>query len=287
MNFSQIGDYSKSGSRVSVETKLSRLYGLVQQKEFKGLKNSHALSKTVLDDYKRIEFTGGTMQDLADRLNGKLDMAPFEQAYKDFEQGGLRKNISTQIQDCVPKRKRCFSEHDGEWSYDRRHEIEPFSRCKTKQSPARVLEIDAHFSISGWSKPADIDKYGAMVWGVSQLIEKCGIQTRIVWTDSANKFDEDKKLSYACRILLKEPGKYLAPSLLAACFSSLFYRRIGFMVQILGAEFAHAHSADGLGNPIPREAAEFKNSKLFLSPDAIHGSTQALETAILQAIKGN
>lgn len=232
-------------------------------------------------------WQGGSARALRESLEGRVNMKRFESAYAEFQKGGLKKDLALELKAAMPKRKRTFSEHDGEWDYDRRFEIEPFQRVKNHRVPTRILEIDAGFGISGSAGADEVNRYGCMVWGISQLIEACGIQTRIIWSCYSKGFAEKNgnTKNAQVRVTVKEPGQYLAPSLLAACFQAVFFRRMGFALLACAAEAQGAQVTWGLGSPDDRPAAEFRDGRLYISPDSARGGTHAINEAVKESIR--
>jgi hypothetical protein len=212
-------------------------------------------------------------------------MKPFQKAFDVFLNSGLRRDLETVTQNCTPKRTRRLSEHDGEWQFDRRWEITPFQATHVKRMPTRTLTIMANFTVSAWGKSEEIDRYGAIVWAISQLIEKAGISTRIVWYQHARTVTECG-LASRIEIECKRAGEYLAPSLLAACFTTMFYRRVGFALEVASGEAYGKTVRDSLGSPIRYDPVKFEKGVLSLAPECVHGYDAELGRCIVAAIKG-
>lgn len=232
------------------------------------------------------EFNGGSMQDLLDDFAGKVDMGPFRSEKERLRKSGLLTKLKTTCQDLNPKRKRRLSEYDGEWQRDREWEIKPYQETYRMLTTQKTLEIRADFSISAYAEASDIDRYGAMVWALSDLIESSGIQTRIVMQCRVTGMDrESRQWSCDSEIEFKKPGQYLAPSLLASGFKSRFYRMPLFLAEVLASDAAGFQVSSGLGRPIHvANKIEFKDGILKLSPDAHQAMTDEVEKEILKAI---
>lgn len=272
---------------VTLTTTLTGALNLLEK--WRGISwNSHnggAMAGYLGDSRDDSTFQGGTIADLRRNLASGPDMAPFQAQMAELERSGFTRHFKTETWQIKPLRKRRFSEHDGEWSYDRRYEIQPFQATTKTNTPTRVLRIRAQFSVSGAAHSKDIDKYGALVWAICQLIERSGIQTEIIWADDCLGIDDSKVLNANIEVLVKKPGQYLAPSMLATCFSTLFFRRIGFAFIVASANTAGFASSYGLGRPKKGHTVLFEDNTLHLSPSAVFGCDDELKAEILKAMR--
>ena len=282
-------EVNETDKRVTIEARLSHCLRFLQDRRKLPWMESGWKDVVEDDSHQRVEWAGGSLSTLMEGLEGKIDMGPFNKAYQSFSDGKLSRELQHKVQDCIPKRKRRFSEHDGEWNYDRRWEVCAFQATHKVLTPARVVKIIADFSASCQAEGSAIDKYGAMVWAVSQLIEKCGIQTEIVYQNNSNCIDSGRSWSNQNTIELKKPGQYLAPSLLAGCFRSVFFRRFGIGLIEAAANCAGRNAAYGRGKPKeqPHPVQYLKPDTLHLSPNAATGYDNELKDALLRAIKGD
>lgn len=291
--FAAIGvDIERKGSVLKLETTLDGCRRVFESIKAAGdnltWNNRSAVHACLMSDA-RSGFSGGTPEALEKLLDGECDLTPFTRALEDFQNSGLRADLETLMQACVKKRKRKFSEHDGEWQMHRRYDLTPFQGSEKRLRPTRIITIIADFSINQSAPATDIDKYGAILWGISQLIESCGIQTDIRWHVYTNGFAHGEK-SYDGDITVhvKKPGEYIAPSHLAATFKSLFFRRMGLaLMQAATSADTSAQVDYGYGSAKQRpNAAEFTEGKLHLSSQVSHGYTDQLKAELIKAIKG-
>jgi hypothetical protein len=88
-----------------------------------------------LTDDKDPIWTGGLFSELTASLRGELDLKPFEKARAKLEKDGLVARVQEKIIETIPKRRRRFSDTDGEWDYDRRWEIDPYLTSEKRASP--------------------------------------------------------------------------------------------------------------------------------------------------------
>jgi hypothetical protein len=232
-------------------------------------------------------FCGGTFEDLHRDLTGGIDMTRFHEAKTKFSEGGLYSKLKTKMQAVRPRRARCNSEHDGEWSMDRQWELKPFSTTTRVLSPGRVIDIDAAFCVSAFSESKDLNTYGAMAWALCNLVETFGVQTGVTWSIAGHDIQSSYRgtsVDYAIKIRVKKPGQYLPANSLAALFQSNFFRRIGFGLIVAAGEAAGAKVAHGLGCATSFDAVQFSDGTLKIAPNSIHAYDNQIETEVLKAI---
>lgn len=239
---------------------------------------------------------GGTSAETLSDLQGNTDLTLFHASMEKVKASDLSHRLQTSMAGFSPRRKRARSAFDGDWEYDRRFDIEPYSTTLRAPQAVRSIEIRAHFAFHGSRAAQEISDYGALCWAISELIESQGIQTHVKYlkynnhvslTPSGN--EPTKQMGTKVEIELKKPGEYIAPALLASAFTARFYRR--FVWQLIAAS-VDAHG----GNPYPGVGSPYAHSKpieyldgvLHLSPEARGaGYTADLEREILKAIGAN
>jgi hypothetical protein len=227
----------------------------------------------------------GSLESLEKNLAGEIDLSGHMIERAKLEKTALIQKLQTLSQDLNPRRKRRFSEHDGEWSYDRRYEIEPFQATYRAASPTRILEIEAHFSIAAFTGAREINRYGAIIWAINDLIEKAGVQTRIVGRWHTSNITDDCSRDSNIEIEVKKPGQYVAPTLIATCFSSNFFRRAIFALDVASCDADGKRASCYLGQPIQQpKAIHFSKGVLTLSPKVMGGITPEMEAEILKAV---
>jgi hypothetical protein len=234
-----------------------------------------------------VKFKGGTTDELKASLQGHVDMKPYERERQRLSGTGLLSQLKTQMQDVTPIRKRRLSEHDGDWDYSRRYDISPFSSSVRAFQPERTVTVVCNFAVSAWAEASEIDRYGAMVWAIVDILESCGVRTRVVYREAGLGCDYNGTTDNDIRFMLKKPGEYIAPSLLATAFQANFFRRVAFGFIVLGCDYAGKTVSMGYGKPEKNnKAIQFKEGSLILSPDSIHATSDELEREIMKAVKG-
>jgi len=225
---------------------------------------------------KRSGFHGGTYDDLFKTPN----LAKFERKRKSMK---WEKEILTKSGTHM-SRKRRWSEHDGEWSYDRRWELMPFQRTERLASPIRVVEMDIYMSVSSRVQADTIDEFGATVWAISNIIESRGVQVgiRFVYLSNRSAGRDGSEI----RIRIKNPGEYLAPERLAATCSTNFVRRVMFSAIVASADHMKKEVAFGLGQPRQNPDVKYENGVLTLGVDRLRGNTDLIKQEIKKIIGG-
>jgi hypothetical protein len=265
---------SLDGKNVNMNGSLASCLDIVRDFEslpFKHVANSERATEA-LTDTDRNKFRGGSPEKLRADLTGNLDMTPFLRAQEGLNKNGLMAKLRTKISNGAPKRKRFFSEHDGDYDLDRRFEITPFQHTHRQATQNRVVTVRVNFTISGMETSENIDRYGALCWAIADLIEKAGVQARVVLELGGAQCDTGRTQKQAIDVVLKKPGQYLAPSLLAAAMQANFFRRVGFAFVVISAEAAGLQVAENLGLPIARkDRVRFIDGELVLSPAILGG----------------
>ncbi len=230
-------------------------------------------------------FKGGTYGELVSALQGQLSMKAYQGAYDKYQKSGMIERIQSRIEDVAPRRKRIYSDHEGDWDYERRFEDEQFVGLTKSSGAARAIDIKCNFGIHCGVGAEQINSYGALIWAVSQLIEQAGIQTRIIYHIPCEGQNEDRDIDSSIEIELKAAEEYIAPSLLAAVFTSNFYRRVGFALDVSAAEAASQRGHYALGRPFRNpNPVMFLDGALHLGADSTGCETAVLEREILKTI---
>jgi hypothetical protein len=241
---------------------------------------------TEVSDRGSENFCGGSKEELLKDLEGHMDMKPYQKAYDKLDETGLLSKLKTQGALGKPRRKRRMSEHDGDWEFDRMWELKPYQNTTRKQQVLKTVRIDCNFSCSGGTASTTIRKYGALVWAIARVIEDAGIQTHIVYCERAKNVGNHTNV--ANRVTLKNPGEYIAPTFLAACFTANHYRRLGFALQALCVPVNDNDiSCHSMGQAEPGPALEFSDGVLTIDVKANHMSYDDVEKTVLEIIGGN
>lgn len=234
-------------------------------------------------------WKGGSLSELKDELAGKKDMTAQELEKERIMRSDLLEKVMTAMQQCSPKRRRSLDEHEGDWDMDRRWEIKPFNRSRRETVVNKVVDMECHFCVNGGVDSEELDKYGALIWAVSDIVEKAGIRTRVTLVIKG-KHSGSKGSSETLEVEVKRPDEYVMPQLIAAAFTTNFFRRMGFALVVASADVAEQKVAYGLGRAdSPNVVAEFTEGKLVLSDSLMDYGKEGYEKlgkALYQAITG-
>ena len=248
-------------------------------------KNADKLHRYVDDSSSN--FAGITPKELENHASGMgIDLKAFQEAkekLKDFSSA-----LQTNFAPIASSRKRRFSEHDGEYSYDRRNEIEPFQACvKEKSGVLNTLVLNVDFNFSAFHDAAKITKFGAFCFAIFSKLEEAGISCEVNLRQSINGLCtsgkvKDKKTDFYIRV--KEAGSYVEESEIARCFTSGFYRRACFAFWTACAENNDSEVCSGLGfvQALPDET---QAGSITLSFGNQTDNQEKLIAGILAAIK--
>jgi hypothetical protein len=199
---------------------------------------------TTNKDRNHSSFAGGSWEDVTNLKN----MSSFKKQLEEFKRNKLEEQISTKI-DYSPKRTRRLSEHDGDYDHDKQWDIKPFTNSKKELLPISVIDVNVDMSISAGMSSESINKYGALVWSIIQLIESLGIQANIYIKNEVNRIDSNGNYSSNLNYRIKKAGEYISPVALATCFQSVFFRRAMFSGMVLACDNNFKQACYSLGSP--------------------------------------
>ena len=289
-----------SGFRVNIQDKkvtvtgnlgnLFRLASLSREKLepfFTGDNAAENFTRTCGSLFKDDSDRGSHAEMLAQLFTGAVNMRAYEQALKhnDIAQA-VSKTLKTTLTP-MPQRRRVLSEHDGEWSYDRRHDILQYNIAKKLQTATRTITLRCHFAASGSTDTKEITRYGAVIWAIVRMLEQSGVQARVTWVKANDNITADYYGDKSeIEITLKDFGTYIAPSQLAAIFNGIFYRRMGWAFISLAAHEFQKEVSSGLGQPVAPRGFSYEKGIVNLSMGALNGASNvaALCDGIRKAI---
>lgn len=238
-----------------------------------------------LDSQGTNKWYGGTHSDLTDHLSGKLDMGRFAREKAKLESSGFGSKLVTGLANTMPKRIRRLHESCGEWSYERRWDDRPCMDSVRTLAPNKAIRIDAYSNALANVTAESLNTYGAKVWAISQLLETHGISTEVnlIYYSCNLAYSGGSPMDTRTSIRVKKFGEYIAPSVLAACCSTLFYRRLIFAIRAL--------QADAIGSiydaprTIQQPAVSASPGVLQLAANAHKGHDDEIERGIIATLK--
>lgn len=234
-------------------------------------------------------WKGGTYSELLNWLSGDIDMAKYNAEKDRLRKSGFDRKLREKIAMVSPKRKRCMSEHDGEWDMSRRWEIMPFQNTRKAIGAGRSIKIVINLAASSGVSAEKIDKFGVTVWAISDLIESSGIQTEIIARYAGRNIGTGKKSVHnEFLINLKEATQFVTPMRLAACFKTAFFRRAIFAKLCIATQLENSKLRTSLGSPL-HGAYPIKflpgEGILTMSVGTVDLDANAMENEILEAVR--
>lgn len=237
----------------------------------------------------------GVPEKYADMENGKIDLKPF---LKEKEKlGKLTQALQTKIAPVGKRRVRVFSEHDGDFSLDRRYEIAPFGNCKRENggfTPTLDLVID--FSFNAGVTASKISQYGAFCWAIVDVVEAAGIPTSITLQTTGKIYtsrdwvgaegEKHYEPRYAILTKVKKPGEYLDQGNIARCFTGDFFRRaiVGNLMRVV-SDLGGTDTQMGIGRGEISGEPMVEPGKLFIAgTDAMRLEPDTVAQRILEAL---
>ncbi len=267
------------GKNLYLETTLGEAIEFYYNPEFTIARNKTSDALSGNSD----SFCGGSKAD----LKNSPDMTQRKKALEKLKSGRIFKNL-TQKSGETRQRRRGFSEYDGDWELGRQWEIKPFAHATRVMSYGTVIDLFCHFACGARVSAGEIDRYGALVWAIVTQMESRGLKTRVWCLMESDHCDSTRNKNGNVRILVKKPGEYLAPTALARTFSSNFFRRVGFHLQVKQCDangLEVCHSLGGVRS-MPK-SVWVQDGALHLSPDCMTGLSEGDEDTIIKLIGGD
>lgn len=197
--------------------------------------------------HKRAGFSGGEYKDL---ITPVKDFTEFNEQRKTISQNKLWKNIVTQFSTAMVRR-RVRSEYDGEFDYDKRYDIAPFSQRSKAPQTRRSVKLFMESSFSCHVKAETITQYGCFVAAIVNLLEANGTNVELVATYTSTGFLSGIYAASMFRFeqTVKQSDEYVPLGQLLRLASGVYYRRAIFSLIVLAAEYAGHQVSEGLGSP--------------------------------------
>lgn len=231
----------------------------------------------------KTEFTGANTSTIKAAFKGDLDTAPFRAA-QDKVKGLV--NIATLDALASKRRTRYLSEHDGEFDFDRRYDLNPFNATRIENNGAlRVIDIDVEFSFNCSVGASKIAAYGALAWSIVDLIERAGIQVNlnlVQLLDQSQETKIDKTVEFSTpnyivnTIQLKRAGEYVDTMQLARCFTPYFFRRCSFALFTAEAQARGRDTFYNLGYP-KNNPSSATLGRLYIGSENVNGREHNLQ----------
>jgi hypothetical protein len=238
-------------------------------------------------------FCGTTYEEwIAEIEKPSITLNNIKREREKIEKSGIENTLKEIIRECVHVRKRRNSEHDGEWSLDRKWELKPFMRTDKDTGEAPSLVIRCMGGFNGMTKAEQITEYASKACALSDIIESIGIKTRLsIIHDNQGRFSKTRdEITYKNRFeyLIKDFDEYGSLDAMATCFHASTQRRTMFALYALVAATNKWVLTDRLGKSIEHPIINDNPGEITLSinnlDSIIRGDTSEIKK-LMNALK--
>jgi hypothetical protein len=239
--------------------------------------NGNRFKSSILDNDE--DFRGGSLAQFEEETLGNINLEPYQSAMDSLLEGPLAEKLLS-LKDAINSDLDfCFSDCEGEFDFSRRFEERPFIMYRQDKREDKIIEIRCNLTFASGVSAAHIQKFGAFIWAICQIIESAGKQARIVGVYKSHEIINNS-IATEIEAIIKESDEYITPVFLASCLSTGFVRRALFAGLISAAELLADSVHYGLGRcEFSKTKIDYDNGVLSVSGDAWHGLTfEALET---------
>lgn len=234
-------------------------------------------------------FHGEAPATLGDWMqNGTFDLTPCREALAELKKKGLTKRIKDACQGLVKERTRVLSEYDGDYDHDRRFDPECYQATTMAVGQGHTIKLLANFSMSAGVDAAKINKYGAMVWAVSQLLEDAGFVCSIDIVNTGQSLFSGSDAAHSIQVEVKKAGSYINPKVLGAVFNNTFKRRAIFWCLPVACELSGHTAQSNYGYPVSVTGGKpFLHEKgtIILDPGCVDSPVDKFADVVVEAVK--
>jgi hypothetical protein len=206
-----------------------------------------------------IEFKGGTYEKLfEDRDLNLYSKYKIELKNNSFYQKIQEKLIKQN------KRKRVFTDKDGDFDYDRRFDVAPYCSVIKAKVNKKVVDFYIHTGFSCAVSQETINKYAAIVCVLNDIFNTFGVSTNIYNIKRTNSISS-AGYNTTAKIKIKDSGTYSTTQTILKNIDSVFYRRALFSLIILASDHVKQEVFGHLGQPHRHEKHfEFKDGEIHI-----------------------
>lgn len=189
------------------------------------------------------KWKGGSYSDL---YKPSTDLTPVRRAEEKIKAEKIWKRVATTFAE-ASSRKRVRSAYDGEFDFDKRWDVEPFTRRQIAKRSTRIVKLYIQLSFSCSMSAEKINEYGAFVTAIISLLEKSGVLVEVHCL-SMTEDNSPGQLGISS-ILIKKADEYLPLQSILKVFSANFFRRVLFGLVIAHADALKCDVDYFLGKP--------------------------------------
>lgn len=255
-------------------------------------------------------FRGMSAADFIKEVRGERQelQKALERARDDLAKTGIKETLQEGAA-FRKRRRRSFSEHDGDWDHDRRWDCTPFQGIKSDRKEFPFVEFIFPTANSSGVSKEQITEFGSRCLALAEIMETAGYRVAItgeewggnrnatprgetfeaIWKSVGGNGMPDGTISIT-RFLIREANDYGDIQSMALFGSSEFYRRCIFSLcyntvhynHALGKEMEKLNCESGYGEviadrPIPCEPGQIVLTHSMLATIFGYSKEQAAE----------
>lgn len=175
-----------------------------------------------------------------------------QKAKQEMDKTGLKESIIEQLSGFKNKRKRFLSEHDGNWSFDRRYDACAFEDTRKQPKAFAFIELVFPINWNGGTSAETISQFAARCLCLAEVLEQAGFRVAITGEDwnsgsfaaalteerkACGGMHADKRAS-VLRCKIRDADQYGDIESLAPFASNECFRRLTWAVQRVGIHYA-------------------------------------------------
>jgi hypothetical protein len=102
-----------------------------------------------------------------------------EKAREELARTGMKETLEASMAGVRKKRRRCLSEHDGDWDMDRKYDAFPFLSTKMAKREFPYLEIIFPLAMNSSASKEQIARFNARCLALAEVLEGAGYRVAI------------------------------------------------------------------------------------------------------------
>lgn len=107
-------------------------------------------------------------------------MGELEEARRELSKTGLKESLEENLQGVKKRRRRVFSEHDGDFDLDRKWDSAPFMATLMGKREFPFLELCFPLNMNSGASKKQIDRFNARCLALAEILESVGYRISLV-----------------------------------------------------------------------------------------------------------
>lgn len=186
--------------------------------------------------------------------------ASFLRAREELAKTGIRESLEESAVGMRQKRRRCLSEHDGDWEMDRKWDLAPFSSTKIASKEFPYIEVCWPMNMLGTASAGEIADFSSRCLALAELLETIGYRVALIgedWNQGCLGTISLSGVQRAAgwevkppvvkqtfhRLTIRDAGSYGNIQDFAIYTSCEFYRRV--MFSLIRSTIGYVHAVPG------------------------------------------